>query len=416
MKSPLFCLPLMLASILSVSAAATAPPVQERTAKQWIEELSETYVAQEGYLARYESIGENKRLEITVGQDFKSGIGVSRMAATKNGAKFGNRIWCKGDRKVFVNADGRLIQMTIPDLPTPVVTLFEALNDSEVTISKSSALWLASFLSKDSIDVGFGFASELKPAWANLLKDAKVAAVDKASVTFSNAAMGRVQISRESGLMIRQEIAGADGVVRVITLIEHQAHPPAADLAAIYQDWDTAGAKPVPATEWNKLLLRMGLQEMINELATLEAPRAKLDDALKASEADFKAHFAAGFAAGEPMLIPDDKWQGLFRTEAAAMKTFWEQRAVELPGVTLDQFLHSKPVTAVVKQAVMTEFEKRPEFCEKITTLALGGPLEADDDIERAILDKLSKTLNAAYVDAMIDNRMKKFWPPEDKP
>jgi hypothetical protein len=413
MKNILSCLSLWLGSVLAAAALTS----QEPGAKEWVETLSKTYAEQGGYLARYESKGENKSLEITVGHDFASSVFVSRMAGTKNGMKMGSRVWSKGDRTVFFDLGGGLGETTIPEIPAALTSLLKGLSSDEMEIPKATGILLESFLGKDQIKLGLGFASKLAPAWAKTLKHAKVTAVDADSITFTQTEIGTMQISRQTGMMTRQEIAGVDGEIRVLELKDFTGHPKVAELAAIYQDWDTAGAKPALANEWKKLILQQFLQEIIDKLGPHEAARAKLEAALKASAPEFKALFAAAFDGGESALIPDDKLRAFFQSEAVEMKAFWDQRKAEnkpLPEGTFEQFLVSETVASAVVQRLQKGLAENPAARAKVTERALGKPLEADADGTRAARDQITAMLTTAYCTAMIEHQMKKFWPPKE--
>lgn len=418
MKCALIQLPLLVGSVLSVMASS-GETAGRPGAREWIDLLSATYADQGGYLASYESKGENKRLEITVGQDFDSGVFVSRMEATHNGVKMSGRFWGLGDRTLFIDQGGKKARLRIPEMPEALVALLKRLGSEGAEIPKATEVALPSYLTKDTFSVGFVIATKRAPAWVDLLKRAEVLEVTADSVTFAQANYGKIRISRQTGMLIRQEINGADGEARILVLKQFTSHPKVSDLEAIYHDWDAAGAKATSSGQWRKLLLRRALQEIIDAIDPDEAALAKLADALKAGLPDFKAQFAADFEAGEPIRLPDESWRNLFEVEEAKVRAFWDKQEAEHkipPDLTYRQYLETPGVAAIVAVRCLPNLASRPDLVDKYSEWAVGGPLELPDDENPKARDQVAAMLATAYCSAMVENRMKKLWPPAEEP
>jgi hypothetical protein len=108
-----------------------------------------------------------------------------------------------------------------------------------------------------------------------------------------------------------------------------------------------------------------------------------------------------------------------FQSEAVEMKAFWDQRMAEhkpLPKGTFQQFLKSETVASAVVQRLQMGLADNSEARATVTERAIGKPLEADDDGTRAARDQVTAMLTTAYCTAMLESRMKKFWPPQDPP
>ena len=58
----------------------------------------------------------------------------------------------------------------------------------------------------------------------------------------------------------------------------------------------------------------------------------------------------------------------------------------------------------------------RPDLVDKYSEWAVGGPLELPDDENPKARDHVAAMLATAYCSAMVENRMKKLWPPAEEP
>jgi hypothetical protein len=72
-------------------------------------------------------------------------------------------------------------------------------------------------------------------------------------------------------------------------------------------------------------------------------------------------------------------------------------------------------ITGVDGEARMLDLTNRPDLWDKFSERAVGGPLEAEDDGTEKARDQVAAMLNTAYCTAMLENRMKKFWPPPEE-
>jgi hypothetical protein len=111
--------------------------------------------------------------------------------------------------------------------------------------------------------------------------------------------------------------------------------------------------------------------------------------------------------------------RAFFQSEAIEMKAFWDQRMTEhkpLPNGTFQQFLKSETVASAVAQRLQKGLADDSEARATVTERAIDKLLEADDDGTRAARDQVTAMLTTAYCTAMLESRLKKFWPPQDPP
>lgn len=226
--------------------SGTGFAAEGKSAREWIKELTETFRSHQGYIAKYHSERPNKSLELTVATHFGSGLGSLEVELKAGGEMDSMRSWITADEIMYFDPFGpeRYRFRGLADEIRFLVGFNELSSDfktasTPLTISANPGLMLTG----DSLAGGLKVHSTVIPMWKDAVKGAETAKLDEKEVTFETKLHGLVTVSRENGIMTRQNFPDSPDGPRVLELVELKLDPDADTILKISADWTTLGAE-----------------------------------------------------------------------------------------------------------------------------------------------------------------------------
>ncbi len=396
-------------------ALASLGIAAERTAEEWIEELSATFAKLDGFIATYVSVGEGKRLEATVALDVASQKALIQMQVEKEGAKTEMKQWSTGPDEVYISAHGGLLKAEgLKAMMEKQVALlmkpFADVAPGEELVS-NAALSAAFHLTRDQVSMGLGFAPADKPAWASEVERAEVEAVDEQTVTFRTEDLGLFVISRVNGLLVRQSLRGPDGEPRDLELQHAVINPGEKEVAAISSEWPVEGAKAFGPPDRMFVGLRLTFfQQLIREIERTDADVADLKRQLDDNREPLLM-LAASCISDERRLLRDEELALLNKQAAEQVRQAVEANDV---GVEAEAILRSRQFRSTANEKFVANVRGNPGTRARVLVEIFGSPtgVAARKPAGEAAKELIEESLVSGYVGLLLYRSMDQAWGP----
>jgi hypothetical protein len=410
-------------ALLACMMVAATAEVPEDGAK-WIEELTAAHDMHEGYISTYTFKAEKKQLEAKLAIDFASGlVAVHILAETVGEELFDSKQWITADDVVFIDVNGERSRMsgvrkemtrTLKEL-SELSALLK--NGDKVEIpSNDEFSWQPNFLMEsDGISMGLGVATKHSPPWKSAVKDAAVHGFDDGSVTFQTKEHGRLTISREHGLLLRQTVKAKDGVDRVLDLKELLKNPGRDDVLALTSEWSTDGAKELDSTmmaEAFGAFRLLAFQAIVNAVSDGSLTTENVDEWLRLHRESLRKIITPWVMRGPQYVEGAEIWKPLLeKVETSVESVLWDKGEDLEGGDAVKRSLREKTtrerVRGPVTDTLATEAEYRNRVLREIFP---GSTLQADDKTGRKARDLILDSLTKAYLEAIFDLKANEAW------
>lgn len=251
---------------LGVSAVAEGV---ELTAEEWKEALLAKHWELGGYVASYEMVGENNRMDVKLAVDFESQTAVVELVKDREGEKTVVRQWTQGRDVIFMEVDGELLKYSgFVGMRKHVEDVLEVFPFSGLEGKVDWNPVPMVLLDAENVSATMSLFSKEGAVWSGSLEDAEVSSVDEKSVMFVTEEHGQVTICREHGVLLRQEVKGKAGEALVLKLLELEVNPGALAVTLLSADWEVAGATKHPAEAlFGVLMVPKALMQLVVKAA-----------------------------------------------------------------------------------------------------------------------------------------------------
>lgn len=400
--------------------ASTLGHAEERTREEWVKELTATYVKLDGFMATYRSQGEGKSLEVVLGRHEGSRRAVLHMKATKGGQTMDLKQWNTDSDEQFTDTGGR--RMVITGIDTEITSLNELLRLWGVE-EKAEAIPVAQYIpsfvmTADSLVPSFNFATRDEPSWKNLVEGATVKEIDEKKVSFETKEHGLLDISRETGLLVRQVVAGVDGESRVLELSSVRSNPSKGEVTEVSADWKGDGAQVVARAAMLAPIRMKVFQTLIQGVEEGQIDLKKLDARLE-EQRDILRRLAGGWTSEVGgALAGDDFWKkALDRYRNTAEETYREEHGGtdEEVGKFVDKLLADGLNRGLIRDKMAIELVD-VEPMRELFLFELSGKnrevklLAAKTKAGDAAKKSMETALFRAYCEAVLESKMTNYW------
>lgn len=398
----------LLLLITCSAASAAADPA-------WVAQLEASYAKLDGFLATYESHGKGKSLEVVLGLDETSGLAVLHMTATKDGQSVENRQWNTEDDKFHVqDSKGNLIvvsgmreelssygdlQHSLSVIPDPSIV--------PARIQFTPSFWMT----KDSIFPAMNFISQDQPWWLELARKSTKQESGEKGVTFLTPDIGSLTLSAETGLPVRQSIASDDGEMRVLELKELKLNPGREAIAGISAGWKKTGATEAPAGLMTRDLRWKIFQNVIDSVTDGKADLASLEKNI-GSHRESLRHFADACITESPgTMAATADWESLLMPIKENLKKAWQAEAGNDSEEAFEAYLANPEIRDKARETMVTSMLQvgggRKRMAEEIFGKTA---FDAKGEAGEAARHLIEEAIARAYLEAMIDRKMKRYW------
>jgi hypothetical protein len=404
------------------SSAAFGDELKPKPAEV-IEQLSQTYAKLDGFKATYQSVGEGKTLDCTVGLDDASGLSALHLAAKKGDQEMVAKQWTTSHDQVFIagGEDLLVFKGTNAELKslTDLVSLLATKPDADGKIETYQFI-PSILLEKTRFAAALILLMRDRPPWAPNVQDAPIKESDEKTVTFSTDQYGLLTISRENGMLIRQSVTADDGEVRVLELKELQLNPGKESVERISAEWSTVGAKEKSIVARMAPLRLISFQIIIDSMENGQAEVRVLDELLE-EQYEALRHFARACTDTEGPFASRADWPALFDKIKTRLHLKWLQDVPGADAADKEGFLKYQQEPEVRLQvrnslvAGMMKTEKLPEvIMDEIFGRGGWASLKVGNDRGVAAKQSLVKALSRAYLEELVDQKMTKQWDQRD--
>jgi hypothetical protein len=197
--------------ILVLSCGPAVAEDAKPSAAETVAQLSATYAKLDGFTATYRSSGKDEVLECIVGMDEMSGIGVKHVVGKNANQDVDSRVWSTAKDEWFIGGDHFFVIKGINAGLKCLTDLGKVLTPTPQGIEGPRSQFVPSGLLKKETSTGSVIGASDVPPWASGVTAASIKASDEKTVTFPSPKYGLLTISRENGLLIRQEATTDDG-------------------------------------------------------------------------------------------------------------------------------------------------------------------------------------------------------------
>ena len=389
-----------------------------------IEELTRAYAKLEGFKATYQSVGEGKTLDCTVGLDDASGISALHLVAKKGAQEMVAKQWTTSHDQVFIDGGEDLLVFkgTNAELKslTDLVNLLATKPDAER--KNDTYQFIPSILlEKTRFAAALILLMRDRPPWAPSVEDAPIKVSDEKTVTFSTDQYGLLTISRENGMLIRQSVTADDGEVRILELKELQVNPGKENVEQISAGWSTIGAEEIPLVSRMAPLRLISFQLIIDSMENKQAEVRVLDELLE-EQYEALRHFArACINESEGSISSKADWPGLFDKIKTRLHLKWLQDVPGADAADKEGFLkyqQEPDIRLQVRNSLVGGMMKTEKLAELITDEIFGrggwASLKVGNDRGIEAKKSLIKALSRAYLEELVDQKMTKQWDQRD--
>jgi hypothetical protein len=386
------------------------------TAEDWIKSLTETYRNQGGYIATYHSEGENKTLDATLASDLGSGMAVLHVIGVKNGQRMENRQWNDLPGDFFIDVNGQ--RGCVTGWKEEMKALKDVLPGEGGEREGANAMVFTPGLLLDKAQVGAELAvtAPAKPGWADKVVGAKLGEVNGKSVVLISAKYGELTISRESGLITRQSVAGEDGEERVLELVDYRKNPGEDAVITLSKDWEIAGAKPLGGEQIQSTRVKF-FQDAIDAIEEENLMLADFKEQLDSRKTQLRALAALCFRGSPDSKFAKIDWAKLFKQVRTTVRDAWEKQTPETERDEQKFEAKWEEGKDVVIKGFVTQFEKEPNWRKPIL-IDIFGPdtsLKARTDSGKKAREFIETAICHAYLEVILQQKADKFWTPSEK-
>ena len=415
------CLPAwfrMTAKSALLGTLAWSPAIAEKSnpsPADSVAQLSATYAKLDGFKATYRSSGKDEVLECTVGMDEVSGIGVKHVVGKKANRDVDSRQWSTAKDEWFIGGDNFFVVEGITGELKCLTDLGKVLTLTPQGFEVPRSQFVPSVLLKKKASIESVIAASDKPTWVSALMDASIKASDEKTVTFLSPKYGLLTISRENGLLIRQEATMDDGEVRVVELKDVQLNPGREVIEEIYSSWSTVGAgKKDPRILMASIRLRF-FQQIIDAMEENHADLGKLETLLE-QENEALRHFGETCISKTPgTLASDEMWKSLLDQDL--MRKAWLQ-IVPNPesedDKAFERFLANPKLREKTRASRAAELLKHDKWIERVMWDIIGLPgseqLKTKSKAGEGAKHVIRKELARVYLEELLDLKMAELW------
>lgn len=399
----------------SAAGRGADPPAEDV-----LEELESAYGGLNGFVARYGSEGENKILEVTLGLDVGSGVTVLHLVAERDGQKHVARQWSTPEGQLFMGSEGGLVVMDLTGQGLDLIPEWMALlNEDESEAALAPQMVPSVILEKTTVGAAIGWGSKRKPSWSEWVEGASVKNADEQTVTVATAEHGDLSISRETGLLVRQSMTGAEGEARVLELREVRIDPGPEAVAQVFSTWRTEGAQPVPSDSIAELFRFALFQGMVRAVDQGEMAATGLERRLAQGGELLESLAEACLKTGDGSVYAVIDWDKVLDKRSVHVRDDEEvQRGDE---ELIDAFLSSPEGRKKFRDARVVAAARGKDIdkswlriSKEVFGSANGGnpELTARSEDGKAFKALLLEALGKAYLAVAMDRKMTELWGP----
>lgn len=385
------------------------------TPAEVVAQLSAAYAKLDGFKATYRSVGKDKVLECTVAMDETSGIGVKYVVGKNANSDVDTRQWSTAKDEWFIGGDNFFVIKGINGGLKCLTELGKVLTLSPQGIDVPRSQFVPSVLLKKKASLESVIAASDKPTWASGVVDASIKASDEKTVTFLSPKYGLLTISRENGLLVRQEATMDDGELRTVELKDVQLNPGKEAIEKIYSGWSTAGANEKDP----RILMapiRLGFfQQIINAVEDNPADLSKLETLLEQKNEALR-HFGESCISKTPgTLASDEMWKRLLDQDL--MRKAWLQvvpNPESADDKAFERFLANLKLREKTRASRAVELLKHDKWIERVMWDIIGLPgseqLKTKSKAGEGAKHVIRKELARVYLEELLDLKMAELW------
>ena len=371
-----------------------------------LEELQNQYDKLKGYEARYEATTEKGNTAVfEIGVDFKSGWAfLKNEVKDKAGRTLKKSQQWSTDEKLIILEEGNktIVFEGLGDLGerfTDLQKLFDPDQESSLARITPSA-----YLTKTGASIGVGF-NATAPSW--LVEPDKIIASDEKEIQFDWGQHGVITVSRETGLIIKQEISLDEGR-RTLKMVELKKNTGPESVAKHFNiEIEGAPRKQIGELEINRGMLRQVFQNLINQMSTQKNGAKNLETLLEQLEDRFVTYLQ-----GEPLdqakLFEEKEFIDYIGTLTKSLQEKAKESGHEIAG---SAFLKHPQFSKIIERRIAeTILEKSSnEESQKILNELLGGELQARGRKGKNIRRSVLEFLELSYYRIKVQDAMKGY-------
>lgn len=385
-----------------------------------VTELRDAYAKLDGFVVVYHSEAPGKTLEATVAMDKFSGLGFVRMQATRGSDKLEGRMWNTDDDVAYID-QGRgvvRVQGIMGELKS-INELERALNPEKETIVMR--LIPGFHLQGTGLFPNFRVSNLRGASWEDLVENAPLHETTDKTAVFSTKEYGLVTVSRENGLMIRQEVDLRNDAKRVLEVRSLQINPGSDAIRKLSAEWSTHGAPSLnPMTYTGPYRLQM-FQRLIDKIEG-GGDLLKLEEGLE-EQREMLRRFADGCVQEQPGSVASrPTWKGfLDQVREQLLKTGRNAEGKTFNADELALELKKPEVRNKTREAIvrflspgssneMPADEVRDIVMNEIFGKSDKPYLTANGDEGKAAATLIRDALSTAFIEAVADRKMAEYW------
>jgi hypothetical protein len=404
--------------------AVTRVVAAERSADEWLDELAAAHARLDGYVATYSAEKPQGQLDAIVGMDQASGLVVLHVLAAGTEGVLDARMWVSGDDEFIVSLNGDIVR--VAGMKEAAISQLALLGDTVLASPRHDeptniAYAAHVLLDSKAVAMGFGIGNLDKPNWRDAAEGSSVIEIDKDSITFLTLSHGRLKISREHGILLRQTLAGADGTDRVFELRNLELNPGKAAVAEIFARWETEGARQT-GVSGHPMLQTFRLrfyQEVITGVERGNLDLLELEKACAERKEEFRNLCASAVTPNRPILRPIPSRNAL-RNMRDDLRQVWlksDPQAAENDQEAFAKFLRQRKLRNMLRDQVAAgaDNELRQNILAEILGKGSHLRVRGINAAGRVAKSAIEDALVMGYVSAVLESAMTAEWgPPED--
>ena len=407
MRIALFC-------ALSLGVLVAEEP---KDAAGWVAELSAARSRLRGQIVFYRSKGENKELNATIGTDQASGRFAMVVKASSPNGNFELHSWNTEEGDLFVDDNGKRVRMLSLEKTFEFLVGFAKLVPSSVSSSVDFSPVPMLLLTRDSVEGVVRLGKSKAPDWALQAGDElSLKEVTPEHVVFTSATYGDLTIDRANGILVRQELKGAEGEARILERVEFQEIGDATKVVAMSRNWSELGAVDGGLTQGSMTSILEYFQRVIAWVEEGQIGIEQLEQ--KMSSKDEVREFAKTVLLRNKRPVQSPiSWEKIIGIARAELKKQW---AAEFPDADPDDneaftdYLTEPKNRKSVREDLavgLTSLEGvLPIVMPGIWGPKTGDGLKADSATTREAKKIIETALCRAYFDVMLDEKMAESW------
>jgi len=400
----------------------TCAVAEERTARQWADELKATYGKQKSYIATYHAERNGKTAVDFCALDVASGAMATEIKVIDHGSASGVHWWSAGDDQLFAsplegNSSFRISgirrELKWYDHLSGVIGGLTAEGEEPSTVEAKFTFQPTILFVSDMIASGIYSTTSGRPVWHQYASKGRVARVEPDSVTFATA-QGDLTVDRKSGMLIKQILPDKEGPPRILELTKLELNPGQKAVEALSSKWDSEHNEPRTSHQITGQFRTATVQLVVESVQSGSSSHEKLEKELVSGRDELRS--IADSWIGQGKLVDNAVWKKLFDILKEDAHKDW---LAKVPGAdkaneaVFEAYL-AGPQVREQSRELLVKIVKDSALRPKIVTEILPTPITTKNEAGEGAKALVEEAFVRAYVEAIADRKFPEYWGERD--